>query len=367
MYIVRLALQIIYVPIKRFPQRQKVTFISRQSNQPSLDYKLLIQKINESPENIEIAVLTKKLESNYIVYGFHMLQQMYHIATSKVVVLDGYCIVASILNHKNGTIIIQLWHALGCIKKFGYQAIDTQEGSSADTARIMKMHKNYDIVTCASSETARYYSQAFNVPPERIKIWGMPRVDYLKRLKESKEKIISEYPTMQGKELIVYIPTFRKTEPVFLEELTRSVNLEKYQLLIRLHPLDNTPVDDIFKCEQQISTYDLLELADYVITDYSAAGIEASILNKKIYFYLYDLKDYQEKRGLNMEMFQPLAGVVRQNAKEIIKLIEHEPYDFAALELFRQKYVQTLDFDNTEKIADEIINNILGGSANADY
>ena len=73
-----------------------------------------------------------------------MLTQMYHIATSKVVVLDGYCIAASVLNHKPDTKIVQMWHALGTIKKFGYQVLGTEEGSDPDVARIMRMHKNYD-------------------------------------------------------------------------------------------------------------------------------------------------------------------------------------------------------------------------------
>ena len=36
--------------------------------------------------------------SNKFKYFLHMFVQMYHIATSKVVILDSYCIVVSILN-----------------------------------------------------------------------------------------------------------------------------------------------------------------------------------------------------------------------------------------------------------------------------
>ena len=45
---------------------------------------------------------------NKIGYVFHMFIQMYHISTSKVVVLDTYCIVASVLKHKKETKIIQI-------------------------------------------------------------------------------------------------------------------------------------------------------------------------------------------------------------------------------------------------------------------
>ena len=58
-----------------------------------------------------------------------MFKQMYHLATSRVVVLDSYCIVASVLKKKKGTTIIQMWHALGSFKKFGKSIIGKDESS----------------------------------------------------------------------------------------------------------------------------------------------------------------------------------------------------------------------------------------------
>ena len=36
---------------------------------------------------------------------------------------------------------------------------------------------NYDVITCSSSITAEFYSEAFNTSREKIKVVGMPRVD----------------------------------------------------------------------------------------------------------------------------------------------------------------------------------------------
>ncbi len=77
--------------------------ISRQSNDIVLDFKLIKEEI-EKHNKYKVVVLCKKLEGkeqatlfDLVKYGFHMLRQMYHIATSKAVILDTYCIVISIL------------------------------------------------------------------------------------------------------------------------------------------------------------------------------------------------------------------------------------------------------------------------------
>ena len=67
-------------------------------------------------------------------------EQMKHaIATSKVLVLDSYCIAASILHHRKSLKIIQMWHAMGGYKKFGKSILDMEEGSSAKLADVMVM------------------------------------------------------------------------------------------------------------------------------------------------------------------------------------------------------------------------------------
>ena len=141
-------LNIVYIPFKLFKTQNKVTYISRQSDTPSLDFNLLISQIKKRDKEAKQVVLTKKIGKGVfgkITYALHMFVQLYHLATSKVIVIDSYVIAVSVLKHKKSLRIIQIWHALGAIKKFGYQVIGKKEGSSDVVARGMKMHKNYMI------------------------------------------------------------------------------------------------------------------------------------------------------------------------------------------------------------------------------
>ncbi len=119
-------LKMIYAPMKLLKTKNKIVYISRESDEPPLDFILLekeIKKLDGTVKNVMLTKLLKKGFLNTVLYMTHMLEQMYHIATSKVVVLDTFCMAVSLLNHKKETKVIQIWHAMGAIKKFGHLTI----------------------------------------------------------------------------------------------------------------------------------------------------------------------------------------------------------------------------------------------------
>lgn len=348
----QIILNIIYSILKLLPVTKKVVMISRQTNEEVIDFELLKKEFEI--QNYKVVILCKKIEGNIlkkIVYAFHILKMMYHIATSKICVVDTYCICVSMLKHKKHLKIIQVWHAMGAIKKFGYQSVGKQEGRSKEISDLLNMHKNYTYITCTSSVTREFYSEAFNTDIEKIKVWGMPRVDYINEIVNSEVRKNSK-----EKETILYVPTFRKNQKVQMDELINSIDLEKYNLIIRLHPLDDTSIDEKFKIDSKFDIYQCIKMADYIITDYSAIAIEASIFSKPIFFYLYDIDGYIQNRGLNVDLYTELPDFVCRTSQEIIKKIETSNFDMAQMENFKNKYVETLQINNTKNI----VNNLLG-------
>ena len=59
----------------------------------------------------------------WIGYGVHLLHCAAQLATAEVCIVDGYCIPVSVLHHRKELRVVQVWHALGAIKKFGRQAL----------------------------------------------------------------------------------------------------------------------------------------------------------------------------------------------------------------------------------------------------
>ncbi len=360
LYIARLFMSFIYFFIKLFPmQKNKILMLSRQSNTPSIDFTLLKQEIENKNNNINVKVLCKKIPENFmgkISYCFYIVKCMYNLATSKICIVDGYVIPVSALKHKKGLIIMQIWHAMGAIKQFGFQITNKKEGSNNSVAKIMRMHKNYTNVTCTSEATKKFYAQAFNIDESKILKLGMPRIDYLLKENINKlEEIYKEYPKLKEKQNILYVPTFRKNAKLDLTQICNSFNKEKYNLIIKLHPLDKSKVDEEFLISNKYNTLDLLKIADYVITDYSAASFEAAAINKKIFFYLYDIKEYEKVRGLNINLKQEMPNETFNEINEIAERIEKNLYNEEELENFRKKYIETLDTKNTERIVNYLL------------
>ena len=336
-------LRLVYLPIRRRPVQRKVTIISRQSDAPSLDIRLLQEELEKKHPDVECIALCRTIGPGLggkLSYLFHMITQMKHIAASRVVVLDGYCIAASVLDHKPETKIIQMWHAVAAIKRFGYQTIGREGGHSATVAEVMRMHRNYDYVLCCSQATGKIFCEAFRTAPERLLYMGLPRLDRLTA--SGKEKLREKFRIPKDKEILLYVPTFRRGQQIPLQDLIEAVDRDRFTLVIRLHPLDQPPEDlgnlPGVIVDTEHSTQRWLRACDRIITDYSALAVEASITGKPLYYYLYDIESYETSVGLNVDPRREMPHATALHADQLKALLDGD-YDFEELKRFREKYI----------------------------
>ena len=363
----KIFMNFIYSILKLLKVRNKVTLISRQSNEMSIDFKLLEEQLKKENSNLEIVVLTKRLEKSFlnkIKYFFHMFVQMYHIATSKVVILDSYCIMVSVLKHRKELKVIQIWHALGSLKKFGYSALDKKDGRSSKMAQEMNMHKNYTYILTSSEVSKPFFKEAFNATEEQMKIMSLPRVDFLQSdfyKKEIKEKFYKIYGEANNqKENILYCPTQRKDTKTDINQLAEKVDFDKYNFIIKLHNGQELVYVNGQKIDEKINFkgMELLHVADYIITDYSAIVYEAAIVEKPIYFYDYDYETYMNDRGWYIDYKEEMPGPIEKNIDDIMQLIEEKKWDKQKIIDFKNKYIDDLSNNVTKKIVELILDNV---------
>lgn len=341
---------LIYYIYKLFPSENKIVFISRQNDEPSLDCLLLSKAICDKEENIEIVKEFRRIPDSFIgkiKYVLYMLtRQMYLFATSKVVILDGYCILASVLNHKKDLRIVQMWHAMGALKKFGYAALGNEEGKDPEISKILQMHRNYDYVICSSENCVNYYEEAFRIEKEKIIIASLPRVDLLvdsKKISFTQEKIYKTYPNLRKKKNILYVPTFRMNAKMQekVQDLIAKIDLTKYNLIVKLHPLtkENMELGQVLECEEY-SALELLDIADYVISDYSAFIFEVAVAQKPLFLYTFDLEEYIQQRGFFIDYCKEMPSKQYRSAGEVSNAIERDEFDMQKIKQFADKYVE---------------------------
>ena len=357
-------LNIVYCFFKPLKIKHKIIFISRQSNKINNDFRLLGDIIEKN--GFQVVYLCRTLDGGVnstlftkISYGFHMLTQMYHLATAKVCVLDSYSPVVSVLNHKSDLKIVQIWHSIGELKKFGWQIIGMDEGSSSTIAETMKMHRNYDVIYCAGEGYKDVLMEGFNADSSKFRIFTLPRVDLLKDeayINETKSRIYNKYPCLKEKQTVIYAPTFRKNEAGFNEsfrELVECFDFDKYNLVVKLHPLSKTTLNDSrVIMDKSFSTFQMLTCADKFISDYSCMIYEAGIKGIPVYFYNYDMDTYIKKRGLAID-YDVLPGYKEQSAEKLVESLE-KPYDYDYLDEFIRKFIDNTA-DCAKKMAEDII------------
>ena len=359
LYLLVFYLNLVYFILKLLPTKNKIVFISRQTDKPSLDFRLLKKEIETIDKSIKIVFVTKKMKKNLfdgIKNIINIFIQLYHLATSKVCITDGYNISISVLKHKKKLKVFQIWHSLGAIKKFGYQSLNADK--SKKIAKVLKMHKNYDYITCSSNEMIKYFSKSFNYKKEKFIPIGLPRIDYLlKNTKKNKKKIYFAYPEFKNKKIILYAPTFRDNNYYKINELIEAIDLKKYILIIKIHPNMNYKINykkNVYTCDE-FTTLQLLSIANHVITDYSGISIEASVLDKPVYLYVYDLKEYSKNPGININLKKELPNYVFKDEKELYKSLNSNTYNIDVIKRFKQKYVPYYDGMITRRLANIII------------
>ncbi len=346
----------IFFFMKLAPQdSDRIVFLSRESDRPSVDFTLLEEQLKKDMPNAKIVMLTRRFATDEggkigaaLSYGMYMLKQMHHVARARAVILDTYNPAVSLFKQRKSLLVMQLWHAMGNMKRFGYALLDKGEGSGADVARIMRMHKGYDYILISSKSFIDDYSAGFGLSEdERTKIieLPLPKADLLTdadHAAHAREAFLKSHGLLNGKKKILYCPTFRKENDRTADAvsaLSHAADLSKYDIIVKLHPLSR--VDDLPNGVTAVggSAFDAIFAADYVISDYSTIIYEAGLAGKPLLCYSYDFESYEQVRELNFDIAAEFPGPFSSDAGEIMRAIENDDFDMARQREFIERNV----------------------------
>ncbi|MDD5902315.1 MAG: CDP-glycerol glycerophosphotransferase family protein [Oscillospiraceae bacterium] len=361
--LLRWILNFIYFFMKLLPtNKNKVLFLSRQSNTPTEDFMFLEARLRELKPELKTVMITKRADKSFsdlFVFALQTLGSMFHLATASVCVLDSYWPAVSILKHKDSLAVIQIWHAMGKIKKSGYQSLDKGLGRSSMIAHEMRMHRNYDVIIAGGKAFNPFYCASFGVDESVLYNVGLPRMDMLRENTEKcRRQFYDAYPELEGEKIVLYAPTFRKGQILDPKGIVDAFDFNgRQQLIIKRHPnqrLNEENLGQAMTCDE-VPTSTVLSVCDCVITDYSAITIEAAILKKPVYFYLFDYEDYLSRNGLNVLLSDEFPDSVFYEPRKLFDSIENGTYDFDNYKRFCEKYLPDQSGRATDKIAALII------------
>lgn len=276
---------------------------------------LIFSKHSDSFNNLPVIAeaLYKEKIPFHIIDSKLTIYNIFRVSRAKVVCLDQSTPLTSNIKLSGATEVIQVWHAGGAFKKFGYDASD---GTAADENRILRIHGNTKWIITSSKKICQIYSNAFKLPLQRVLPLGIPRTDKYFQV---------SIPDVKEQKIVLYAPTFRvdrhknkryvnnvratvRTLKKFLEE-------KGYRIAIRLHPSVSTNfvMPDVIDWSSK-PLLEVLTKTDVLITDFSSIIFDYSLFNGRIFWYLEELSKYEKERGF---YFNPLIEYPEYSSQEI--------------------------------------------------
>ncbi len=337
---------------RHFPvKKNRVTFISNRRDNISGNYEYIYEELSKN-KALDIRTVLSTGEGYLTCFKFG-----YYLATSKVILIDDYIYSVYEVPRRNDNYLIQVWHACGAFKTFGFSRLGRPGGPKQGS----KSHRNYDYCTVSSKEICKFYAEGFGLSLDRVKATGVPRTDIFFREEYKngvRERFYSKYPDLADKKVILFAPTFRgagKKTGHYPEDRFEFVKLYEhfkgeYAVIVKHHPFVNNRVEipekykgRIIDLSENEELNDLLFVTDLLITDYSSVVFEASLLDIPMLFYAFDLQQYIANRGFYYEYDNFVPGKIVSNMKDVIKSIENKDFETEKIKPFRNRFFDELD------------------------
>ena len=247
------------------------------------------------------------------------------------------------------TVKIETWHGTP-LKKIGIDQNNTAVGR-----RNRRLDNS--TIRCAQSEYDReIFKRVFNAAEDSFLMCDLPRNDGLRFFSADKTKQIrSRLGIPEDKKVLLYMPTYREYDiddrnqyyaapPIDLQKWEAMLGAE-YVLLVRLHYAvskameikDNDFVKDV---SHYATLNDLYLSADCLISDYSSAFVDYSILERPMLCFAYDYEKYSRERGLYIDFNKEMPCKVLKTEDEVIECIKTMDYEDMQRKVtaFREKY-----------------------------
>lgn len=371
--VIKYLIRVIYILSSIMPIKKRVVFATYRTLELEDNFKYIYNEIKKQNLDYECKCLFKKVDPGLIgkvKYLFHMMRATYYMATSEFFLIDDYYFPVYTVKPRKGTEIVQVWHACGAFKKFGYSTLDKNYGANNDYIRYIPIHTNYSHVLVSSKEVAKYYAEAFNMSEEQIDPIGVPRTDLFfdeEKQNKNKLKLYNRYPKLKNKKLILYAPTFRGTSQSNAQlDITFDLeklldNIPKNHILgLKMHPFVKTRIDDskydnLIDLSDYDNINDILLISEMLITDYSSVVFEYSLLERPIIFYSPDRDLYKEERDFYYDYEEFVPGPIISTTEGLISEINNDKFDINKIIDFKEKFFDHLDGNSSKRFVDMII------------
>lgn len=348
--------------------KRKVSFASDSRTELNGNLYFVYEELYKRNLDLKIKFIFNERIDNTKTFS-NLLKTAFHFATSKIILLDDFYPLIYPLNIRRNSDLIQVWHAAGAFKTFGFSRIGRPGGPSPRS----RNHRNYTKVTVSSEGVREHYAEGFGVKVDKVHPTGVPRSDIFfdEEYKAYVRKTLYEkYPFLKEKKVILFAPTFRGNGQSSAHFPFHVLDFKKlyeelkddYVFLFKIHPFVNNKlsipyeyIDFFYDFSDFREINDLLLVTDILITDYSSVCFEYALLDKPMLFFAFDVEDYIRTRDFYYNYFNFIPGPLVKTTEEIIKTIQSEQFELEKIKPFVRYFFNGTLGKASQNVVDEVI------------
>ncbi|AIF44608.1 CDP-glycerol glycerophosphotransferase family protein [Virgibacillus sp. SK37] len=303
-----------------------------------------------------------------------LFNEVIKLSNAKYLILDDYYLPIYLLTPNSNLKVIQVWHAAGAFKKFGYSTVGTRFGPSSEYLKLIPIHSNYTHAYVSSNKIRGFYAEAFNMPLNKVYPLGVPRTDLFFN-KSCRNKVIEElsfhYPKINkpNRVYILLAPTYRgrgkqmETSFNMVDEIIEIAPLIKADVRIIYKPHPYTNIADIKRLNNcnniivadKFTINEWMLTSDAFITDYSSSVFEFALLYKPMAHFVPDLKDYEKNRGFYQDITEVSDAEIILDSQHLLKWINKR----SSNEFFDSIRMVEYNFDELHDVSHKIVNHFV--------
>lgn len=307
----------------------------------------VIDNVGEKPP-IDLGGYTKLVKRG----GFC---DFYYSCTSKYLFITHGHFLTSVPKNQ---VCVNLWHGIP------FKQVGIQQG-------MIKRTDTY--LTCTSEFTKKILHESFKMPKEKIHITGQPRTDRMIRVNKDEVVNILFCDKKVPNFIFIWLPTYRQTHylkgkldgrdfgNIFncsdFSLIEFNAILQKYNAfcLVKPHPMAPPPkgvdeshiifIDEKWLVRRRTSLYQLIGIADCLISDISSVIADFTLLDKPIILLFEDIDEYKNSRGFSFNPITDfLPAKVMRNFEEFIDEVK-QVLDGRDMQKERRKKIKNLFFE----------------------
>ena len=309
------------------------------------------------------------------IIDYNSLSFFYYMCKAKYWIIN--CKMPEYIVKKENQIYLQTWHGTP-LKRLGHD-IQVSEDTTFYRSGLNyeEMCKTYDVdvekynyMISPNKFCTEVFQSSFGINKERLIETGYPRNDFITNAtKEDIINIKNKYHLPLDKKIILYAPTWRdnsynvsgytfelKADFYKWKEILKDeyiIVFKPHYLIVNKYENNEDLKDFLYSIPANAEINELYVISDSMITDYSSVFYDYAVLNRPMYFYMYDLEEYREElRGFYLDVYTELPGKIFEDEDMLLNDIKNNVYDYESLKIFNERFSHAQTGNCAQKVID---------------